>query len=38
VWEGDEHEIFMLQDKTVLILDVRNRTLTIIESEDDTRC
>jgi hypothetical protein len=29
--------MFRLQDKTTLIPDVRNRTLTLIESEDDTR-
>jgi hypothetical protein len=27
----------MLQDRTALIPDVRNRTLTLIEREDDTR-
>jgi hypothetical protein len=34
---GDEHEMFRLQDRTALIPDVRNRTLTLIEREDDTR-
>jgi hypothetical protein len=29
--------MFRLQDKTTLIPDVRNRTLTLIEREDDTR-
>jgi hypothetical protein len=29
--------MFRLQDRTALILDVRNRTLTLIEMEDDTR-
>jgi hypothetical protein len=37
VWEGDEQEMFMLQDRTALIPLVRNRTLTLIEREDDTR-
>jgi hypothetical protein len=36
-WEGDEQEMFRLQDRTALILDVRNRTLTLIERKDDTR-
>jgi hypothetical protein len=31
VWEGDEQEMFRLQDRTALISDVRNRTLTLIE-------
>jgi hypothetical protein len=35
--EGDEQEMFRLQYRTALILDVRNRTLTLIEREDDTR-
>jgi DNA-binding XRE family transcriptional regulator len=29
--------MFMLQDRMALIPDVRNRTLTLIEREDDTR-
>jgi hypothetical protein len=29
--------MFRLQDRTTLIPDVRNRTLTLIEREDDTR-
>jgi hypothetical protein len=29
--------MFRLQDITALITDVRNRTLTLIEREDDTR-
>jgi hypothetical protein len=29
--------MFSLQDRTALIPDVRNRTLTLIEREDDTR-
>jgi hypothetical protein len=29
--------MFRLQDRTALIRDVRNRTLTLIEREDDTR-
>jgi hypothetical protein len=29
--------MFRLQDRTALIPDVRNRTLTLIEREDDTR-
>jgi hypothetical protein len=29
--------MFRLQDRTALILDVRNRTLTLIERKDDTR-
>jgi hypothetical protein len=33
----DEQEIFRLQDRTALIPDVRNRTLTLIKREDDTR-
>jgi hypothetical protein len=37
VWEGDEQEIFRLLDRTDLIPDVRNITLTLIEREDDTR-
>jgi hypothetical protein len=37
VWEGDEQEIFRLQDRMTLIPDVRNRTLALIEREDDTR-
>jgi hypothetical protein len=37
VCEGDEQEMFMLQDRTTLIPDVRNITLTLIEKEDDTR-
>jgi hypothetical protein len=36
MWEGDEQEMFRLQDRTALIPDVRNRTLTLIEREDDT--
>jgi hypothetical protein len=36
-WEGDEQEMFMLQDRMTLIPDVRNRTLNLIEREDDTR-
>jgi hypothetical protein len=35
-WEGDEHEIFRLQDRTTLIPVVRKRTLTLIKREDDT--
>jgi hypothetical protein len=35
--EGVEQEIFRLQDRTALISDVRNRTLILIEREDDTR-
>jgi hypothetical protein len=35
-WEGDEKEMFRLQDRTDLISDVSNRTLTLIEREDDT--
>jgi hypothetical protein len=37
VWERDEQEMFRLQDGTTLIPDVRNRTLTLIEREDDIR-
>jgi hypothetical protein len=37
VWEGDEQEMFRLQDRTALISLVRNRTLTLIEREDYTR-
>jgi hypothetical protein len=29
--------MFRLQDRTALIPDVMNRTLTLIEREDDTR-
>jgi hypothetical protein len=29
--------MFMLQDRMTLIPDFRNRTLTLIEREDDTR-
>jgi hypothetical protein len=29
--------MFRLQDRTALIPDVKNRTLTLIESEDDIR-
>jgi hypothetical protein len=29
--------MFRLQDRTALIPDVRNRTLTLIKREDDTR-
>jgi DNA-binding XRE family transcriptional regulator len=29
--------MFRLQDRMALISDVRNRTLTLIEREDDTR-
>jgi hypothetical protein len=29
--------MFRLQDRTALIPDLRNRTLTLIEREDDTR-
>jgi hypothetical protein len=29
--------VFRLQDRMALIPDVRNRALTLIESEDDTR-
>jgi hypothetical protein len=36
MWEGDEQEMFRLQDRTALIPDVRNRTLTPNEREDDT--
>jgi hypothetical protein len=36
-WKGDGHEMFRLQDRTALIPDIRNRTLTLIEMEDDTR-
>jgi hypothetical protein len=36
-WEGDEQEMFRLQDRMALIPLVRNRTLTLIEREDDTR-
>jgi hypothetical protein len=36
-WEGDEQEMFRLQDRTALIPLIRNRTLTLIEREDDTR-
>jgi hypothetical protein len=36
-WKGDEQEMFRLQDRTALIPDVRNITLTLIEREDDTR-
>jgi hypothetical protein len=35
--ERDEQEMFRLQDRMTLIPDVRNRTLTLIEREDDTR-
>jgi hypothetical protein len=35
--EGDEQEMFRLQYRTALIPDVRNRILTLIEREDDTR-
>jgi hypothetical protein len=37
VWEGDEQEMFRLHDRTALIPDVRNRTLTLIEREDGTK-
>jgi hypothetical protein len=37
VWEGDEQEMFRLQDRTTLIPLVRNRTPTLIEREDDTK-
>jgi hypothetical protein len=30
--------MFRLQDRMTLIPDVRNRTLTLIEREDGTRC
>jgi hypothetical protein len=33
----DEQEMFKLQDRTALIPDVRNRTLTLIKREDDNR-
>jgi hypothetical protein len=33
----DEQEIFRQQDRMTLIPLVRNRTLTLIEREDDTR-
>jgi hypothetical protein len=33
----DEQELFRLQDRTALISVVRNRTLTLIEREDDIR-
>jgi hypothetical protein len=36
-WEGDEQEMFRLQDRTTLIPDVRNKTLTLIERENVTR-
>jgi hypothetical protein len=36
-WEVDEEEIFRLQDRTALISLVRNRTLTLIEREEDSR-
>jgi hypothetical protein len=36
-WKGDEQEMFSLQDRTALIPLIRNRTLTLIEREDDTR-
>jgi hypothetical protein len=36
-WKDDEQEMFRLQDRTALIPNVRNRTLTLIEREDDTR-
>jgi hypothetical protein len=35
--KGDEQEMFRLHDRTALIPLVRNRTLTLIEREDDTR-
>jgi hypothetical protein len=35
--EGVEQEMLRLQDSTALIPLVRNRTLTLIEREDDTR-
>jgi hypothetical protein len=37
VWEGNEQDMFRLQDRMVLIPLVRNRTLILIEREDDTR-
>jgi hypothetical protein len=37
VLEGDEQEMFRLQDRTALIPLVRNITLTLIERKDDTR-
>jgi hypothetical protein len=37
VWEGDEQEMFRLQDRTALILVVSSWTLTLIMREDDTR-
>jgi hypothetical protein len=36
-WEGNEQEMFRLQDRTALIPDARNKTLTFIERNDDTR-
>jgi hypothetical protein len=36
-WEGDEQEMFRLQNRTALIPLVMNRNLTLIEREDDTR-
>jgi hypothetical protein len=33
----NDHELFMLQDRTTLITDVRNKILNLIEREDDTR-
>jgi hypothetical protein len=35
--EGVEQEMVRLQDRIALIPDVMNRTLTLIEVEDDTR-
>jgi hypothetical protein len=36
-WKVNDHELFMLQDRTTLITDVRNKILNLIEREDDTR-
>jgi hypothetical protein len=33
----DEQEMFRLQDRTTLIPDVRNRTLSLIKRKNDTR-
>jgi hypothetical protein len=37
VWEGDEQEMFRLQDRMALIPDISSWTLTLIERDDDTR-
>jgi hypothetical protein len=36
-WEGDEQEMFMLQDRMALIPVASSWTLTLIDEEDDIR-